>query len=41
VLIEPKAELFDGKVAVVSDPTGAAIGIMEWSAESTKGGRKP
>ena len=41
VLIEPKAEVFDGKVAVVADPTGAAIGIMEWSADSAKGGRKP
>lgn len=41
VLIEPTTELFDGKVAVLADPTGAAIGIMEWGAESAKGGRKP
>ena len=38
-LIEPKPEHFDGKVAVIADPTGATIGIMEWPL--TKGGRKP
>ena len=30
VLIEPKPELFNGKVAVIADPTGAATGILEW-----------
>ena len=30
VLIEPSPSLFNGKVAVVADPTGAAMGIMEW-----------
>jgi len=40
-LIEPKPELFEGKVAVVADPTGAAIGLLEWSAESAKGDRTP
>ena len=39
VLIEPKPDLFDGKVAVVADPTGAAIGLLEWSPELLKGGR--
>lgn len=39
VLIEPKPEVFHGKVAVIADPTGAAIGIMEWQAEMLKGGR--
>ena len=41
VLIEPNPEIFDGKVAVIADPTGAAIGIMEWSGESAKGGQTP
>jgi predicted enzyme related to lactoylglutathione lyase len=41
VLVEPKPELFDGKVAVIADPTGAAIGILEWSEGLTKGGPKP
>lgn len=40
-LIEPQAGLFDGKLALIADPTGAAIGILEWSAESVKGGQKP
>jgi predicted enzyme related to lactoylglutathione lyase len=39
VLIEPKPELFHGKVAVIADPTGAAIGILEWSEQLRKGGR--
>jgi predicted enzyme related to lactoylglutathione lyase len=38
VLIEPKPELFNGKVAVIADPTGAAIGILEWAQDMTKGG---
>jgi predicted enzyme related to lactoylglutathione lyase len=37
-LIEPKPEVFDGKVAVISDPTGAAIGILEWQPGMLKGG---
>jgi uncharacterized protein len=39
VLIEPKAELLGGKVAVVADPTGAAIGILEWQEGMLKGAR--
>jgi predicted enzyme related to lactoylglutathione lyase len=39
VLVEPKAEVFGGGVAVIADPTGAAIGIMEWRPELMKGGR--
>jgi len=38
-LIEPKAELFNGKVAVIADPTGAAIGLLEWGDELLKGAR--
>jgi uncharacterized protein len=37
VLIEPAPELFDGKVAVIADPSGAAIGIMEWNENLSKG----
>lgn len=40
-LIEPKPERFDGKVALIADPTGAAIGILEWPEGLEKGGRKP
>jgi len=39
VRLEPKPEFFEGKVAVVADPTGAAIGLMEWSDTLMKGGR--
>lgn len=39
VLIEPKAEVFQGKVAVIADPTGAAIGLLEWSDELLKGAK--
>jgi uncharacterized protein len=36
VLVEPDPKRFDGKVAVVADPTGAAIGLLEWSPEMAK-----
>ncbi len=39
VLIAPKPELFEGKVAAVADPTGAAIGLLEWSHQQMKGGQ--
>jgi predicted enzyme related to lactoylglutathione lyase len=39
VRIEPKPELLGGKAAVLADPTGAVIGIMEWSEGILKGGR--
>ena len=39
ILIEPKADVFDGKAAVVADPTGAAVGLLEWSADLAKGAR--
>ena len=37
-LLEPRPDLFDGKVAVIADPTGAAIGVLEWT-EGLKGTR--
>ncbi len=40
VLLEPKPELLEGKVAVVADPTGAAIGLLEWSEGLVKGGQR-
>ncbi len=39
VLIEPKPDLLEGKVALISDPTGAAIGLMQWDDAQLKGGR--
>ena len=34
VLVAPKAEVLDGKVAVLEDPTGAAVGILSWVPET-------
>jgi hypothetical protein len=39
VLLEPRPEFLESKVAVIADPTGAAIGLLEWSDELLKGGR--
>jgi hypothetical protein len=39
VIVEPRPDLLEGKVAVVADPTGAAIGILEWQPGLLKGGR--
>lgn len=41
VLVEANPELLDGKVALIADPTGAAIGILEWSGVPVKGGKTP
>jgi predicted enzyme related to lactoylglutathione lyase len=41
VLIAPKDKLFAGRVAVITDPTGAALGIIEWTGELVKGGQVP
>jgi predicted enzyme related to lactoylglutathione lyase len=40
VLINARPELFGGKLAVIADPTGAAVGLMEWSHAQLKGGRR-
>jgi hypothetical protein len=37
VVIEPRPEVFEGRVALITDPTGAAIGLMEWSQDEAKG----
>ena len=41
VLVAPQPELFDGRIAVVADPTGAAIGLLEWDVPADKGGQQP
>lgn len=38
-LIAPKPEYLEGKIAVIADPTGAAIGLLEWSDQMAKGGQ--
>jgi predicted enzyme related to lactoylglutathione lyase len=39
ILISPKPELLGGRLAVIADPTGAAIGILEWSQDGKNGER--
>lgn len=39
ILLEPSPGLFEGKVAVVADPTGAAIGMLEWKDEGLQKAR--
>jgi predicted enzyme related to lactoylglutathione lyase len=39
ILVEPSPELLDSKVALIADPTGAAIGILEWNGKPVKGGK--
>jgi predicted enzyme related to lactoylglutathione lyase len=36
ILVEPHADRHGGQVAVVADPTGAPIGLMEWSDQYTQ-----
>lgn len=38
VTVEPRPEYLGGRVAVVADPTGAAIGLLEWSDDLVKKG---
>jgi predicted enzyme related to lactoylglutathione lyase len=39
VLIEPKPEVLGDGIAVIADPTGAAVGIMEWRPDLMKVGK--
>ena len=36
VAVEPFVDRHGGKIAVIVDPTGAAVGVMEWSEADTK-----
>ncbi len=36
ILVEPHADRHGGLVAVVSDPAGAPVGLMEWTESDTK-----
>jgi predicted enzyme related to lactoylglutathione lyase len=36
VLVEPRADRHGGMVAVIADPAGAPIGLMEWTDSDTK-----
>jgi uncharacterized protein len=40
VLVEPHQDLHGGTVALVADPTGAAIGVMDWTQTTPQGAAK-
>ncbi len=40
VWLEPKDELFKGRVAIVADPTGGAIGLLELDVAQVEGGKQ-
>lgn len=37
VLVVPRPELFDGKVAVIADPSGAVFGVLQWDGVGSEG----
>ena len=39
LLVAPRPDLFDGKVALFADPDGAMFGVLEWDALQTEGGK--
>ncbi len=39
VLLAPRADLMAGRLAVVSDPAGSALGLIEWPQSDDEGGR--
>jgi predicted enzyme related to lactoylglutathione lyase len=41
VLLAPNPKLFGGRLAVIADPTGAAIGLLEWSQAELGGAASP
>ena len=34
VMVKPSHDVFDGRLAVIADPGGAALGVMEWDDET-------
>ena len=39
VLLAPRPDLLEGHLAVVADPTGSAIGLIEWPQSDAEGGK--
>lgn len=39
VLVAPRPDLFDGKVALLADPTGAIFGVLQWDPMKAEGGQ--
>lgn len=38
VLVEPRADLLDGNLAVIADPRGGVLGVVNWIAPERNGG---
>jgi predicted enzyme related to lactoylglutathione lyase len=41
VLVEPREDLYDNRVAMIEAPDGSAVGIMVWSSQTTSGDISP
>jgi predicted enzyme related to lactoylglutathione lyase len=39
VLVVPRPDLFDGKVALMADPNGAVFGVLQWDPVGAEGGQ--
>jgi predicted enzyme related to lactoylglutathione lyase len=37
VLVSPRPDLFDGKVALIADPNGAVFGVLQWEPVGSEG----
>jgi hypothetical protein len=37
VLVAPKPDLLDGNVAVIADPLGAVLGVVNWDGGAGQG----
>lgn len=41
VLVEPRTDRHGGRIAVIADPAGAPLGLMEWNANGTSSAQEP
>lgn len=41
VLVEPRTDRHGGRIAVIADPAGAPLGLMEWDANGTQSAQVP
>lgn len=39
ILVAPRPDLFEGKVALMADPDGAVFGVLQWDPVDAEGGR--
>jgi len=40
VLVEPRADLLDGNLAVIADPRGGVLGIVDWTSSNGAGSKR-